>query len=272
MVELDPAHGGQIVRADWQGLPALAPGQAGRAAADQHGGCFPLVPFSNRIRDAAFRFLGREIHLPPPEYMEPHALHGTGWRTSWSAEASGPGNARMWFEHPRGPWPWRYRAEQTVSLEAGQLHISLSILNLDSEPMPAGIGLHPYFVRPQGLWLNAHTGGRWATLTGETGLPHARDAAPEDLGAPGHDHCFFGWDRRAEFGGADGLAVSITASPALGNLVIYTPPDEAYFCLEPVSHVNNAVNMDALAQAEQMAVLAPGEQLQGAMTISVRPA
>jgi aldose 1-epimerase len=178
----------------------------------------------------------------------------------------------MWFEHPRGPWPWRYRAEQTVSLESGQLRVTLSILNLDSEPMPAGIGLHPYFVRPHGLWLNACTGGRWATLPGETGLPHARDAAPEDLGAPGHDHCFFGWDRRAEIGAGDDLAISLTATPALGNLVIYTPPDEGYFCVEPVSHVNNAVNMDALAQAEQMVVLAPGETLQGAMTISVRPA
>ncbi len=178
----------------------------------------------------------------------------------------------MWFEHPRGPWPWRYRAEQTVSLESGQLHISLSILNLDSEPMPAGIGLHPYFVRTQDLWLNAHTGGRWATLPGETGLPHARDAAPVDLGAPGRDHCFYGWDRHAEFGGADGLTVSITASPALGNLVIYTPPGKPYFCAEPVSHVNNAINLDALPEAERMAILQPGGSLSGTMTLSCRMA
>jgi aldose 1-epimerase len=178
----------------------------------------------------------------------------------------------MWFEHARGPWPWRYLAEQSVSLNSGQLHITLSILNLDSDPMPAGIGLHPYFIRPQGLWLNANTGGRWATLPGETGLPHEREAAPQDLGAAGHDHCFYGWDRRAELGGGDDLVISVAATPALGNLVIYTPPGEAFFCAEPVSHVNNAVNMDELAQAEQMVVLGPGERLQGTMTISVRPA
>jgi aldose 1-epimerase len=178
----------------------------------------------------------------------------------------------MWFEHARGPWPWRYLAEQSVSLNSGQLHITLSILNLDSDPMPAGIGLHPYFIRPQGLWLNANTGGRWVTLPGETGLPHEREAAPQDLGAAGHDHCFYGWDRRAEFGGGDDLAISLAATPALGNLVIYTPPGEAFFCVEPVSHVTNAVNMAELAQAEQMVVLAPGERLQGTMTISVRPA
>lgn len=271
-VELDPANGGQVVRADWRGRPVLAPGRCGRAPAEQQAGCFPLVPFSNRIRDGRFDFRGREVCLLPPEYSAPHALHGLGWRSAWSAELSGPGAARMWFDHEPGGWPWRYRAEQVLRIGPAGLEIMISVTNLDTGPMPAGIGLHPYFVRPDGLQLTAATHGRWITRPGDTGLPSGRAPAPEDLGAPGLDHCFFGWDGKAEFAGLDAPALSLTATPALGNLVLYTPPGEPYFCAEPVSHVSNGVNMTGLAQAEQMAVLAPGELLQGAMTVSVRPA
>ncbi len=270
LVELDAANGGQIVRADWRGHPVLAPGEAGRAAADQPAGCFPLVPYSNRIRDAKFRFGGQDIILPPPEYAAPHALHGRGWRAAWAAEAAGNGAARMGLEHARGAWPWRYRAEQGVRAESNRLHITLSITNLDTAPMPAGIGLHPYFVRPEGMWLNAATDGRWTTLPGETGLPYRREPAPADLSAPGHDHCHYGWNGQAEFGGRGGLTVTLTASPSLGNLVIYTPPGKPCFCAEPVSHVSDAVNMDGLSEAEQMAVLLPGETLSGTMTLSAR--
>lgn len=271
-VELDPANGGQVVRADWRGRPVLAPGRSGRTAADQQAGCFPLVPFSNRIRDGRFHFRGREILLPPPEYVAPHALHGLGWRATWSAELSAPGSARMWFDHVPGSWPWRYRAEQVLRTAPGSLSMTISVTNLDTGPMPAGIGFHPYFVRPDGLQLTAATHGCWTTMPGDTGLPSRRAAAPDELGAPGLDHCFYGWGGKAEFAGMEALALSLTATPALGNLVIYTPPGEPYFCAEPVSHVNNAVNMAGLAPAEQMVVLAPGERLQGAMTISVRPA
>jgi aldose 1-epimerase len=136
--------------------------------------------------------------------------------------------------------------------------------------MPAGIGLHPYFLRHEGLWLKAETEGRWETQPGEAGLPRQRGTAPPDLGAPGHDHCFYGWQRTAEFGGAGGLAVTLKASQALGNLVIYAPPGKPYFCVEPVSHVNNAINIDELPDAEQMAVLLPGETLSGEMVLSCR--
>ncbi|MFN7164928.1 MAG: aldose 1-epimerase [Hyphomonas sp.] len=270
-VELDPAFGGQIVRADWRGRSVLAPGEAGRAAAEQHAGCFPLVPFSNRIREARFHFRDRDVILLSPEYAAPHALHGLGWRAAWSAERAGPAEARMQFEHERGAWPWRYRAVQTVQVEADGLHVTLSITNLDAGPMPSGIGLHPYFVRPEGLWVTARTAGHWATAPGETGLPLRREPAPADLGAPGLDHCFHGWDGYAAFGGTNAALITLTASPSLGNIVIYTPPGKPYFCAEPVSHVTDAINMDGLPEPEQMAVLLPGETLSGTMTLSVTP-
>lgn len=269
-VELDGERGGQIVRADWRGHHILAPGSHGRDAADQHAGCFPLVPFSNRIRGAHFVFEGREVTLLPPEYPAHHALHGAGWRADWRAELAGPGAARMTFTHLPGAWPWYYRAEQIVRVDGDKLSVTLTLANLDAAVMPAGIGLHPYFGRPGGFWLKAGVSGRWATDPREPGLPVRREAAPEDLSAPGLDHCFSGWDGAAAFGGREGLQLTLTGSGAFRNLVIYTPPGKPYFCAEPVSHVNNAINMSGLAPSESMAVLAPGETLSGTMTLSAR--
>lgn len=266
-VEFDSANGGQIVRADWRGRPVLAPGQTGRAAADQHAGCFPLVPFSNRIRDGQFRFEGRDVILPPPEYAAPHALHGLGWRARWETAQTGPGTAQMAFTHTPGGWPWRYRADQRIDLDANRLTVTLSLTNLDTSDMPAGIGLHPYFVRPDGFWLEAATGGRWASAPGEPGLPVHREAAPPALQATGLDHCFFGWDGTVRFGGRSGLELTLSASPTLGNLVIYTPPGKPYFCAEPVSHANDVVHLEAAAPAERMVNLRPGETLSGSMRI-----
>src|SRR6185369_13991324 len=45
--------------------------------------CFPLVPFSNRIREGRFRFGGREIALPLNQLPQPHAEHGHGWQSAW---------------------------------------------------------------------------------------------------------------------------------------------------------------------------------------------
>lgn len=265
------AMGGQIIEASWRGHPVLMPGQPGRAAADQHAGCFPLVPFSNRIRGGTFHFAGRTITLPPPDYAEPHALHGRGWRARWELSSNGPDAARMTFRHARGAWPWRYMAEQIVSVNGeGALEVSLSLVNMDEAPMPAGIGLHPYFARPDGFRLTAVTQGRWATDPAAPGLPTRREAAPVDLGTEGLDHCFLGWDGHADFGGRDGLQLTLAASGALRNLVIYTPPGKPYFCLEPVSHVNNAVHLDGLSADEQMTVLQPRDALIGTMTLSAR--
>src|SRR5438874_2009814 len=42
--------------------------------------CFPLVPFSNRIRDGRFSFAGRAICLPRNVPGQAHVEHGHGWQ------------------------------------------------------------------------------------------------------------------------------------------------------------------------------------------------
>jgi aldose 1-epimerase len=269
-VELDPAHGGQIIRADWNGTPVLAPGQPGRAAPEQSAGCFPLVPYSNRIRDGQFLFDDRTISLPPPRYVTPHALHGWGWRAPWRLASLSGTSAKLELDHEAADWPWDYRAEQSVSIDGDALMLSLSVTNRSQSRMPAGIGFHPYFVRPSNLTLEAKTLGRWATDPAAPGLPLNREDPPTDLATTELDHCFFGWDRRAGFTISGGLRVELTASPVLSHLVMYTPAGQPFFCIEPVSHPNNAPNLADAGPTERLVILDPGETLSGWMRLEVQ--
>jgi aldose 1-epimerase len=40
--------------------------------------CYPLIPYSNRIRDARLRFAGHDYVLARNFGASPHAIHGVG--------------------------------------------------------------------------------------------------------------------------------------------------------------------------------------------------
>lgn len=275
-VKIDAARGGQILDCTWRGHEVLATAQAGLWPADSHAGCFPLVPYSNRIRDAAFSFSGRRISLPASGFAMPHALHGLGWRQAWSGAQSGPGEITLVHNHDGEGWPWPYRARQQISIRGNQLHLTCEIENTGAGPMPAGIGLHPFFPRRPGTTLSLRAKGYWATAPDAPGLPNgwceldpeADEFAAKAVASLDLDHCFTGWNRRARITYPDtGFSLSLAASPALTNLVIYCPGDRNILCLEPVSHVNDAANLAGLEPTQAMTCLEPGGLLSGNVVI-----
>jgi aldose 1-epimerase len=55
-------------------------------------------------------------------------------------------------------WPWTFNALQTLKLDRHGLKIELSITNTDAQPMPAGLGLHPFSPAPAGTRLFSQFG------------------------------------------------------------------------------------------------------------------
>lgn len=248
--------------------------------------CFPLVPFSNRVDRGRFRFGARAVELPVDRWNHPHAIHGHGWEAVWTVEEQDGDSLRIGYRHPAGAWPWPYRAEQTFRLTPDSLSITIAITNEGDEPMPAGLGLHPYFPRPPGTVLTARTGGVWTN--GPSRLPERRDTVPPAwdtsrglcLDGVDIDHGFFGWTGDAvvswpnpPHGTADGfmpwgMSLSVEADPLFSHLLIYSPPDEEYVCVEPVSHMTNALNRMKEPGAG-ICVLFPGNHLSGCVTFRV---
>ena len=79
------------------------------------------------------------------------------------------------------------------------------------------------------------------------------------------DNCFEGWRGAANLRD-EKLALKLTSS--LPYVVVFTPPARDYFCVEPVSHVSNAIQMGDPA-AHGLVALAAGDTLEAWMTIEV---
>lgn len=242
--------------------------------------CFPLVPYSNRIRDGRFRFEGRDVALPLNFGDHPHSIHGHGWQSAWSVDRVGEAEAILRYEHAADAWPWAYRAVQRMALEQSDLLLALSLENLGAGPMPAGLGFHPYFPRHGGARLTAAVDEVW--LVDDEVMPTRRAALPDRWALPDGvdvdgldcDNLFEGWTGTACVRWpADGADVILTASEALRRLVVYAPAGEDFFCAEPVSHITDAFNLASGGRADTgMQVLRPGESLAGWMRLTPRKA
>jgi aldose 1-epimerase len=276
---LNPALGGAIMHFEQRGLPVLRPTPAG-ADDPLQTASFPLVPFANRIAGGRFDFDGREIRLAPNLGDHPHTLHGQGWRDAWTVAAVSPGRAVLTLAHAADEWPWSWTAEQVILHDERGLRTELSVRNTSDRPMPAGLGFHPAFPAPQRARLKASLDGVW--LIDDQVLPVHRASMLEWAEVCGRnwtadapvagttlvDHCFTGWDGRAEITAPGRPATILTASDNCGWLHIFSPPGGDFLCCEPVTHHPDPFAQPNLADTG-VAVLAPGEILSAWMQISL---
>lgn len=270
---LRPDLGGAVASLTWKDRNILRPAPA--VATDPlQTACFPLVPYANRIAGGRFAFGGREAALEVLPQFAPNALHGDAWRAPWRTLRSRADGVELVFDHPAGDWPWAYEARQAFCLSPTGLTITLSVRNTDTEPMPAGLGLHPYLPADSHSRLTLEASGVWTV--DETLIPTrlAPPAAVQDwsagprLGeAAAVDHCYAGWTGRARLAHNDVTTV-VSASDEAGWLHVFTPAGAGYACLEPVTHRPDAVNAPA-GEASGLRVLAPGETLSLSMTIGL---
>ena len=245
-----PALGGSLLRLDYCDVPLLRPSDD--ATDPTQAANFPLLPFANRIGNGCFTFGDRDVALAPEPSTAPHAHHGQAWRTSWEVESCADDQILLAYRHHAGDWPWSYRATQHVALDAEGLRITLTLENLSGSAMPAGAGIHPYFVR--------HTTSRiiaWARTiwrNDETGLAVAPEADSRFAGRAlslsdldGIDNFFAGPAEVLIEGGP--MSVRLAGDPSVG-FHLYAPVSQNYFCVEPVSHTPNSFGRGEFAPGD----------------------
>jgi aldose 1-epimerase len=258
-VTLDPHRGGTIRDLRWRGHDVLRPtaAQAGDDPFDT--ACFPMVPFVNRIAHGRFDFGGRTVQLERNWSEDPHPLHGQGWRKSWNVVSESASRATLRLEGGADEWPWRYRCEQHFHLQPDGLSVELSIENLSDGPMPAMLGLHPYFPDAAQAKLQARLPRVWMTDRAALPLEETRTPAawsfdpPRAIKAVPLDHGFSGWNGSASLHWPD-RTVTVTA-PDCRYLHVFAPADRDYFCIEPQTAAPGA-----LSRAGGAAVVGPGER------------
>jgi aldose 1-epimerase len=274
-LDLSPGLGGAVLAFRKAGLDLLRPTPSSPVDVLQTA-CFPLVPYANRIRDGRFSAGGRVADLPPNLAGQRHPLHGDGWRGAWEVERLEAASVRLAFASQGSAWPWAYRATQTLRLDPDRLTLILEVVNADRAAGPFGLGFHPYFPHAGEARLTAQTEGVWladAEILPERWVP-GQPLRAWAGGAPVRgpvlvDHCHTGWRGPARIDLGPGRpALELTASPTLSFLHIYAPPDQDFFCVEPVSHAPDALNM-ADPPVHGVHWLEPGQTLSVEMRLRV---
>lgn len=231
---------------------------------------FPLVPYANRIANGRFSFRGGVHQMPLNFGDHPHSLHGHGWQTGWSVERQSENEALLSLRHEADArWPWSFQVDHHVALTPDTLSMALTFLNLSSEEAPVGLGFHPYFQSDDATLLQFDAGEVWLSTP---------DLLPERAVDADHfgdwstgasvrgdmliDNIYGRWTGTATITRGNGLRIGLKAEGA-DWLHVYRPPDLMAFCLEPVSHMPDAINSDG------MEMLTPGASSTLSMTISV---
>ncbi|HEX8232333.1 MAG TPA: aldose 1-epimerase [Caulobacteraceae bacterium] len=267
-LELAPRVGGSVARfgieRDAKVEPLLRPAPDGLDDV-LDAGCFPLVPYSNRVRDGRFQFRGREVRLPPNMAGQRHPLHGDGWRRAWEVTERGPASAELLYRHEPADWPWAYEARQRFALDEDGLTVTLSCRNLSGEPMPCGLGQHPYFPCTGETVLDADAG--WVWTIDEEVMPLERIPAEGRFGlgqrricAQDLDNGFEDWAGTANIKWPERKLALTISSPQATRFQVYSPPEGGFFVAEPVTNANAALNRpEAEWEAAGLAILRPGE-------------
>ncbi|WP_181832536.1 aldose 1-epimerase [Bosea caraganae] len=238
-------------------------------------GSYPLAPFSNRIRDAAFRFGEARVALVPHPAAAPHAQHGFSQMRPWTVTQETGTAIEMRYRHEPDEWPWAFEAVQRIALDPSGLTHEIAVESLADTAMPVGLGIHPYFAVSQGDRIRFNADALWeqdADGCGRQLVPLAGSAGHYDSRHAGKAATIYyaGWDGVASIHRQDGTRILIQSAAPLDHFVFHVPAGGGYLCLEPVSHVADAFNLAAAGHSGTgMRVLNPNEAISAKVRIGL---
>jgi aldose 1-epimerase len=279
-LELSPSIGGSISAFDWiEGADRRPILRKSHSPLEKvlDACCFPLVPYVNRIRGGRFTFRGREVELARNMPGDPSPLHGQGWLNPWTVEDRGESAAVLSYVHSSGEWPWAYEALQHVTLDPAGLSMRLTCRNTSDEPMPCGLGFHPYFPCGAQTRLDTSVGCAWTVDAHVLPVDKVPAEGRFDLHdrlvcGQGLDNGFGGWSGEARMSDPDWRFELRLSSPQAKFFQLYSPPDGGLFVAEPVTHANAALNAPESDWAGLgMRVLEPGTGMSLDMRLDVVP-
>ncbi|MHB1527286.1 MAG: aldose 1-epimerase family protein [Candidatus Dormibacteria bacterium] len=104
-----------------------------------------LLPWPNRIAGGSYRFQNRDFQLPIDEQDRQNAIHGLARWLPWVPEvASAPVVVLSLMLFPQPGYDFALFARAEYRLGDDGLRVSITASNRGSEPLPWGLGAHPY--------------------------------------------------------------------------------------------------------------------------------
>ena len=232
--------------------------------------CYPLVPYSNRIRDARLRFGGRDYALARNFGAHPHAIHGVGWQRAWSVAEASATRARLVARHDaRGEdaaaWPWPFRRDAGVPsrrivgapmrpTRRCSRHADAA-QNRAREAFPFGLGWHPFFPKTRRRASRFDARARLAATTrrscrceriADSARMAIRSARARSTRSRSTTCSPAGAASATLDDARRGIAIDDRAPIARARyLVVYAPAGRDFVAVEPVTHETDAFNRAA---------------------------
>jgi aldose 1-epimerase len=268
-VEVLPAVGARLHRIRVRGVEVLrTPGDLAVHVDDGwFWGSYPMVPWCNRLPAGRSTAAGRPLDLPS-NFFDGTAIHGQVAQAPWTHDGPGTFTIRAGGDG----WPWPYEVRQTIEAGGDRFDLHLAVTNLGEAPMPAGVGIHPWFRAPVEVAIRAasvHPSNLDSSplpepvhgqLDRRTVGPLAEgvDAAWTDLDDP---PVVLAWP-------ADRLRATMTVSDGVRYIVAATLASADATAVEPETHAPAGLRRLARGEPGALALLDPGSTL--AITASLR--
>jgi aldose 1-epimerase len=223
-------------------------------------GSYVMAPWCNRIEARPTAIGSRTVDLTS-NFPDGSAIHGQVYLRPWTHERDGS------FVVSGGGdgWPWTYDVRQRITVDGATLQIALGLTNTSDDPMPAGMGIHPWFLRPVGVAVHADEYFADNLATEPRPAPVER---PYDLRAlaPMADDLDGTWtsvtDPPVELEwGELGLRATMRTRPAVPYIVAASPGRIGAVAVEPETHAPQAVRRLLGGEPGPLVMLPPGETL-----------
>jgi aldose 1-epimerase len=261
-LEILPDVGGRIHRLQVDGHDLIrTPADLARHLDDPwFWGSYPMAPWCNRIAPGRMPVAGRELDLAS-NFPDGTAIHGQVSRAAWRQLDNG----RFRIRAGGDGWPWAYEVEQAFTIGPAALDLELRLTNLDDGPMPAGIGFHPWFVKPLEVAIAATSVHRDNLATEPQPVPVADaydrrrlERMPDDLDGTwvdiGEPPIRLAWP-------GFGLGAVVTFDAPTRFVTAASPAAIDAVAVEPQTHAPQAIRRFLNGEPGALALLPGGETL-----------
>lgn len=272
--ELVPELGGAIAGLWLDGVAVLQSPPAAQLSSARQAGCHPLVPYSNRVGQAAIVWQGTQ----QPQVRHPgdasRAIHGAAWQRPWEVLEADATSAMLACEHRAdSAWPFAFDCSHTLRLQPSGLELTLAVTNQSGQPAPLGLGWRTLLARHSGACVALRAGGRWEfDADRHPVLRHASSGLEAGAASPVPESCFDNWDGLLTLRDA---VLQVRVRSGLTRVVVADEPGQGALLVEPASHVPNAVHRYAAGAPAAdlgLAILQPAESLVAQMRIEAERA
>lgn len=224
-------------------------------------GSYPMAPWCNRVAAGRVVVAGREIDLPA-SFPDGTAIHGQVSRRAWEDV----GDGRFRIAAGDDGWPWRYEVEQRFRIEGDRLELALRLTNLSDDPMPGGVGFHPWFRAPVHVAIAGASVHHSNLATEPLPVPVSRlydrrhlepmpvgiDATWSDLGEP---PVVLAWPD-------PGIRATMTVVAPTRFVVAANPAGTDAVAVEPQTHAPDGIRRLVNGEPGGLALIAPGDRLE----------